>query len=141
MIGAPRPSPAEWTTMRIPDSLASLAEFGAIEDVVRPLMSGKEAQVYLVVAGGKECIAKVYKEAESRAFRHRAEYTEGRKSRNTRDQRAVGKRTRHGRSQDEAAWQSAEVDMIYRLRAAGVRVPTPYRFMDGVLLMELITDA
>ena len=127
--------------MRIPDSLASLAEYGAIQDVVRPLMSGKEAQVYLVIAGGKECIAKVYKEAQNRAFRNRAEYTEGRKTRSSRDQRAMGKRTRHGRAQDEAAWQSAEVDMIYRLRTAGVRVPAPYKFMDGVLLMEMISDA
>ncbi len=127
--------------MRIPDSLASLAELGIIEEVVRPLMSGKEAQIYLVVAGGEWRVAKIYKEAQNRTFKHRAEYTEGRGTRNTRDQRAISKRTSHGRAQDEAAWRSTEVSMIYRLQAAGVRVPVPYHFIDGVLVMELITDA
>jgi RIO kinase 1 len=127
--------------MRIPESLASLADLGIIEEVVRPLMSGKEAQVYLVVASGEQRVAKIYKEAQNRTFKHRAEYTEGRKTRNTRDQRAIGKRTAHGRAQDEAAWRSTEVDTIFSLQRAGVRVPVPYTFIDGVLIMELITDA
>jgi RIO kinase 1 len=127
--------------MRIPDSLAPLFDYGILEDVVRPLMSGKEAQVYVVVSGGKYCVAKVYKEAQNRTFKHRAEYTEGRKVRNSRDQRAIEKRSKHGRAQDEAAWRSTEVDMIHRLHAAGVRVPVPYHFIDGVLIMELIIDA
>ena len=127
--------------MRIPDCLASLADYGVLDEVVRPLMSGKEAQVYLVLSGGKPCVAKVYKEAQNRTFKHRSEYTEGRKVRNSRDQRAIQKRSKHGRAQDEAAWRSTEVDMIQRLYAAGVRVPVPQHFIDGVLLMELITDA
>jgi RIO kinase 1 len=127
--------------MRIPNTLVSLAEQGIIEEVVRPLMSGKEAEVFLVVSGGELRVAKVYKEAQNRTFKNRAAYTEGRKVRNSRDQRAIDKRSRHGRAQDEAAWRSTEVDMIYRLRDAGVRVPTPHHFIDGVLLMELITDA
>jgi RIO kinase 1 len=127
--------------MRIPDSLAPLFDYGILEEVVRPLMSGKEAQVYVVVSGGKQCVAKVYKEAQNRTFKHRAEYTEGRKVRNSRDQRAIDKRSKHGRAQDEAAWRSTEVDMIHRLHAAGVRVPVPQHFIDGVLIMELITDA
>src|SRR5687768_1097712 len=126
--------------MRIPNSLISLADEGIIEEVVRPLMSGKEAEVFLVRSGGELRVAKVYKEAQNRTFKNRAEYTEGRKVRNTRDQRAINKRSRHGRDQDEAAWRSTEVDMIYRLRDAGVRVPTPHHFIDGVLIMELITD-
>jgi RIO kinase 1 len=127
--------------MRIPDRLVSLTDEGIIEEVVRPLMSGKEAQVYLVISGGAQCVAKVYKESQDRTFKQRAQYTEGRVVRNSRDQRAMTKRTRHGREQDEAAWRAAEVDVIYRLRAAGVRVPTPHHFIDGVLIMELITDA
>src|SRR5580658_6789813 len=127
--------------MRIPDSLAPLFDYGIPEDVVRPLMSGKEAQVYVVVSGGKYCVAKVYKEAQNRTFKHRAEYTEGRKVRNSRDQRAIEKRSKHGRAQDEAAWRSTEVDVIRRLSAAGVRVPEPRHFIDGVLIMELILDA
>ncbi|MGA3120804.1 MAG: PA4780 family RIO1-like protein kinase [Polyangiaceae bacterium] len=127
--------------MRIPDSLAPLFEYGILERVVRPLMSGKEAQVYVVVSGGQHCVAKVYKEAQNRTFKHRAEYTEGRKVRNSRDQRAIEKRSKHGRAQDEAAWRSTEVDMIYRLHAAGVRVPVPRHFIDGVLIMDLIADA
>lgn len=127
--------------MRMPPELSSLVDEGIIEEVLRPLMSGKEAQIYLVVASGKPCVAKIYKEAQNRTFKHRADYTEGRKVRNSRDQRAIDKRSKHGRSQDEAAWRSTEVDMIYRLRAAGVRVPAPYQFIDGVLVMELVTRA
>lgn len=127
--------------MRIPDSLASLVDYGIIDEALRPLMSGKEAQVYLVMAGGRECVAKVYKDAQSRTFKHRSTYTEGRKVRNSRDQRAMGKGSRHGRAQEEAAWRSAEVEMIYRLSDANVRVPRPHNFVDGVLVMELITDA
>jgi len=127
--------------MKTPESLKTLVDHGIIQEVLRPLMSGKEAQVYVVVAGGEECVAKVYKDASQRTFKHRAEYTEGRRTRNTRDQRAMNKRTRHGRNQDESAWRTAEVDMIYRLRSAGVRVPEPINFVDGVLVMELVRDA
>jgi RIO kinase 1 len=127
--------------MRMPDSLAVLIDYGIIQEVLRPLMSGKEAQIYLVVSEGEERVAKVYKEANARTFKHRAEYTEGRKTRNSRDQRAMNKRTRHGREQDEAAWRSTEADMIHRLRNAGVRVPEVYNFVEGVLLMELVKDA
>jgi RIO kinase 1 len=126
--------------MRVPQSLQSLVDLGIIQEVVRPLMSGKEAQVYLVIAGGEERVAKVYKEADQRSFKQRTDYTDGRKIRNSRDRRAMNKGSRHGRAKDEAAWRSAEVDVIYRLRNAGVRVPVPYNFMDGVLIMELVTD-
>jgi len=126
--------------MRTPASLQSLVDEGIVDEVVRPLMSGKEAQVYLVRCGTALRVAKIYKDAQHRSFKQRAEYTEGRNVRNSRDQRAMSKRTNHGKQQDEAAWRSAEVDMIYRLRAAGVRVPAPYNFVDGVLIMELVTD-
>ncbi len=127
--------------MKTPESLEALVDHGIIQEVIRPLMSGKEAQVYVVVAGGEQCVAKVYKEASQRTFKHRVEYTEGRRTRNSRDQRAISKRSRHGRKQDEAAWRTTEVDMIYRLRDAGVRVPEPLNFVDGVLVMELVKDA
>ena len=127
--------------MRVPESLVPLFDYGVLDDVVRPLMSGKEAHVYLVVSGGRYAVAKIYKDAQNRSFKHRAEYTEGRKVRNTRDQRAIANRSKHGRQKDEAAWRSTEVDMIHRLHAAGVRVPVPYHFIEGVLLMELVTDA
>ncbi|WP_433927360.1 PA4780 family RIO1-like protein kinase [Sorangium cellulosum] len=127
--------------MQIPSNLASLVDEGLIDEVVRPLMSGKEAVVFLVRSGGELRVAKVYKEAHNRSFKNRAAYTEGRRVRNSRDQRAMDKRSRHGRAQDEAAWRSTEVDMIYRLRDAGVRVPTPYHAIDGVLVMEMVADA
>lgn len=127
--------------MHTPAGLNSLLDQGIIEDIVRPLMSGKEAQVYLVVSDGEERVAKVYKEAQHRSFKHRADYTEGRRSKNSRDARAMAKGSKHGKAQEEAAWRSAEVDMIYRLQAAGVRVPVPYHFLDGVLVMELVKDA
>jgi RIO kinase 1 len=104
-------------------------------------MSGKEAEVFLVHAGGQLRVAKVYKAAQNRTFKNRASYTEGRKVRNSRDQRAIDKRSRHGRAQDEAAWRSTEVDVIYRLQEAGVRVPVPHHFIDGVLVMEMVADA
>jgi RIO kinase 1 len=126
--------------MRIPSTLTSLAEYGIIEEVLRPLMSGKEAQIFSVRSGGEFRVAKVYKEAQNRSFKNRADYVEGRKVRNTRDQRAMSSGSRHGRAQVEAAWRTTEVDMIYRLRDAGVRVPEPYHFIDGVLVMEMITD-
>ena len=124
--------------MRMPPRLAPLIEDGIIDRVVRPLMSGKEAQVYLVQTGDELRVAKVYKGETERTFRNRSEYTEGRHVRNSRDRRAMGKRTRHGREQDEATWKAAEADTIYRLDAAGVRVPKPYAFVDGVLVMECV---
>jgi RIO kinase 1 len=127
--------------MKAPESLETLVDYGIIQEVVRPLMSGKEAHVYVVIAGGEECVAKVYKEANQRTFKHRSDYTEGRRTRNTRDQRAMSKRTQHGRRKDEDAWRSTEVEMIYRLRDAGVRVPEPINFVEGVLVMELVKDS
>jgi RIO kinase 1 len=127
--------------MRQPECLATLVDQGIIQEVIRPLMSGKEAQIYLVVSGEELRVAKVYKAAQDRTFRQRVAYTEGRAVRNTRTQRAMSRHSRYGRAQDEASWRSAEVDIIYRLRAAGVRVPEPYHFSDGILVMELITTA
>jgi RIO kinase 1 len=127
--------------MRQPESLAPLVEQGIIQEVIRPLMSGKEAQIYLVVSDDELRVAKVYKAAHDRSFRQRAAYTEGRGVRNSRTQRAMNKHSRYGRAQDEAGWRSAEVDIIYRLRAAGVPVPEPFNYCDGVLVMELITGA
>lgn len=122
----------------MPPRLVPLVEYGVIDHVIRPLLSGKEAQVYLVEAGGERRAAKVYKAATERTFRNRSDYTEGRSVRNSRDQRAMGKRSRHGRKRDEASWNAAEADTIYKLDAAGVRVPRPYAFVDGVLVMECI---
>ena len=127
--------------MHVPDSLATLISQGVVREVVRPLMSGKEAQVYLVVTpDGVQRVAKIYKDAQNRSFKHRSDYTEGRGVRSSRDQRAMNKRSKYGREKDEEAWRSAEVDMIYRLREAGVRVPEPLVFADGVLIMELVQD-
>ncbi len=115
-------------------------EEGLIDTVVRQLMSGKEAMVFVVRQGEQTLCAKVYKEATNRSFRQAVDYTENRKVKNSRQARAMAKGTKFGREAQEAAWQSAEVDALYRLAAAGVRVPTPYQFIDGVLLMELVAD-
>jgi len=127
--------------MKAPERLRSLIDEGLIDSVVRQLMSGKEAMVFVVRCGDDTRCAKVYKEATKRSFRQAVDYTENRKVKNSRQARAMAKGTRFGRQAQEAAWQSAEVDALYRLAAAGVRVPTPYNFHDGVLLMELVTDA
>jgi len=126
--------------MKAPARLQSLIAEGLIDSVVRQLMSGKEAMVFVVRCGDETRCAKVYKEATHRSFRQAVDYTENRKVKNTRQARAMAKGTRFGREAQEAAWQSAEVDALYRLAAAGVRVPKPLNFHDGVLLMELVTD-
>lgn len=126
--------------MKAPPRLQSLIEEGLIDTVVRQLMSGKEAMVYVVRCGPETRCAKVYKEATQRSFRQAVDYTENRKTKNSRQARAMAKGTRFGRQAQEAAWQSAEVDALYRLAAAGVRVPRPFNFLDGVLLMELVAD-
>lgn len=126
--------------MKIPKRLAPLLEDGLIDDVIRQLMSGKEAMVFVVRCGDEVRCAKVYKEANKRAFRQSVDYTENRKVRNSRQARAMAKGTRYGREAQEEAWQNAEVDALYRLARAGVRVPKPYNFHAGVLLMELVTD-
>ena len=129
------------SSMKAPPRLQSLVEEGLIDTVVRQLMSGKEAMVYVVRCGDDTRCAKIYKEADQRSFRQAVDYTENRKVKNTRQARAMAKGTKFGRQASEAAWQSAEVDALYRLADAGVRVPKPYNFCDGVLLMELVTDA
>lgn len=127
--------------MKIPQRLQPLLEDGLIDEVNRQLMSGKEAMVFVVRCGDEVRCAKVYKEANKRSFRQSVDYTENRKVKNSRQARAMAKGTRYGREAQEEAWQSAEVDALYRLARAGVRVPTPYNFHAGVLLMELVTDA
>ncbi len=125
--------------MKTPKRLASLVEDGLIDEVIRQLMSGKEATVYVVRCGLDIRCAKVYKEANQRNFHQNTDYTEGRKVKNSRRARAMEKHTRYGRKAEEEAWQNAEVDALYHLAAVGVRVPRPYNFHEGVLLMELVT--
>jgi RIO kinase 1 len=126
--------------MKTPDRLRPLLEEGLIDEVLRQLTSGKEAMVFVVRCGEEIRCAKVYKEATHRSFRQAVDYTENRKTKNSRQARAMAKGTRFGRQAQEAAWQSAEVDALYRLAHAGVRVPKPYNFLEGVLLMELVCD-
>ena len=127
--------------MKAPARLQTLIDEGLIDSVVRQLMSGKEAMVFVVRCGDDTRCAKIYKEATNRSFRQAVDYTENRKVKNSRQARAMAKGTKFGRQAQEAAWQSAEVDALYRLADAGVRVPKPYNFFEGVLLMELVTDA
>ncbi len=127
--------------IKTPKGLQPLIDDGIIDRVVRNLKSGKEASVYIVACGGELRCAKVYKEAERRGFHKLAQYQEGRQTRNSRDARARGKRGRHGRRVQEEEWKNAEVDALYKLVAAGVRVPRPHLVHEGVLLMDLVCDA
>ena len=127
--------------MKTPPSLQTLIDEGVIDDVMRPLKSGKEASVYVVRCGDDIRCAKVYKDMAQRSFQKRVQYQEGRKSRGSRESRAVASGSRYGRRQQEAEWKNAEVDALYQLREAGVRVPEPFGFFHGVLVMELVTDA
>jgi RIO kinase 1 len=126
--------------MKIPKRILPLVNDGLVDEVIRPLMSGKEADVYVVRCGSNIRCAKIYKEAEKRSFKQAVQYQEGRKVRNSRRARAMEKGSRFGRKEQEQVWQNAEVDALYKLAKAGVRVPQPYGCFDGVLLMELITD-
>jgi RIO kinase 1 len=126
--------------MKTPKRIEPLIEEGLVDEVIRKLMSGKEAEVYVVRCGEDIRCAKVYKEANKRSFRQIVQYTEGRKVKNSRRARAMEKGSRYGRQEQEQAWQNAEVEALQRLASAGVRVPLPYNFLEGVLLMELVTD-
>lgn len=126
--------------MKTPQRLKPLVEEGLVDEVLQQLMSGKEAAVYLVRCAGEVRCAKVYKEADKRSFRQAVQYTEGRRVKNSRRTRAMQKGSKYGRDQQEAEWQTAESDMLRRLAAAGVRVPQPYNLLEGVLLMEMVSD-
>jgi len=126
--------------MKTPKRIQPLVEDGLVDEVISRLMSGKEADVYIVRTGTEIRCAKVYKEAAKRSFKKAVQYQEGRKVRNTRRARAMEKGSKFGRKQQEETWQNAEVDALYKLAAAGVRVPKPFGCFDGVLLMELVTD-
>lgn len=126
--------------MKVPKRLAPLVEEGLIDEVISQLMSGKEATVYVVRSGSDIRCAKVYKDVKQRSFRQAVSYQEGRKVKNSRQARAMEKGTRYGRQMQEEAWQNAEVDALFRLANAGVRVPQPYICTDGVLLMEMVVD-
>ncbi|MGF1705229.1 PA4780 family RIO1-like protein kinase [Enterovibrio baiacu] len=126
--------------MKIPARLLPLVEDGMVDEVISQLMSGKEASVYVVSSGGRICCAKVYKEIDQRSFKQAVAYREGRKVKDSRRARAMAKGSKFGRDEQEKVWQNAEVDALYALSEAGVRVPQPYGCFDGVLLMELVTD-
>ena len=128
------------SAMKTPKRIQPLIEDGLVDEVVRQLMSGKEATVYVVRCGSEIRCAKVYKEAAKRSFKQAVQYQEGRKVRNSRRARAMEKNSKFGRKQQEESWHNAEVDALYKLAGAGVRVPQPYGCFDGVLLMELVTD-
>lgn len=127
--------------MKIPFALQPLIDDGVVDAVLGQLKSGKEASVFLVACGEQVRCAKVYKDVQQRGFRRQAEYQEGRRSRSSRDFRAMGKGSRHGRQEQESAWKNAEVEALYRLAGAGVRVPQPLGIYEGVLIMELVADA
>jgi RIO kinase 1 len=127
--------------MKTPAALQPLIDDGVIDTVIRSLKSGKEATVYLVRSGAHTRCAKVYRDMRQRSFQKRARYQEGRKVRGSRQARAIAKSTRFGRKEQEAAWKNAEVDALYRLVAAGVRVPRPFGYFNDTLIMELVTDA
>ena len=127
--------------MKTPTGLQPLIDDGVIDEVMRPLKSGKEAAVYVVRAGDGIRCAKVYKDMAQRSFQQRVQYQEGRKVRGSRDARAIGKASKYGRKQQETAWKNTEVEALYALRDAGVRVPEPHGYFHGVLVMELVVDA
>ena len=126
--------------MKTPKEIQPLVDDGIVDEVLHAVLSGKEASVYAVRCGDEVRCAKVYKEAYKRSFKKAAQYQEGRKVRNSRRARAMEKHSKFGRDQQEEAWQNAEVNALYALDRAGVRVPKPFGCFNGVLLMEMVTD-
>ncbi len=149
-LDAPRVAPSQTSfpgrktapteTMKVPKGLQPLIEDGVIDEVIRSLKSGKEATVYVVRSGTHLRCAKVYRDMAQRSFQRRAQYQEGRKVRGSRETRAMSRSTRFGRREQEHEWKNAEVDALYRLVAADVRVPRPFGYFNDVLIMELVTD-
>ncbi|MFZ2950983.1 MAG: PA4780 family RIO1-like protein kinase [Desulfuromonadaceae bacterium] len=127
--------------MKIPECFEVMVRNGLVDEVVSRLMSGKEADVYVVRSKGDLCCAKVYKNARTRSFSQLAQYQEGRKGRNSRQARAMQKNSKYGRKETEEAWKNAEVDALRTLAEAGVRVPQVHDYADGILLMEFVVDA
>ncbi len=127
--------------MKVPKQLKDLIADGLVDEVLRQLMSGKEATIYIVRCGSEIRCAKVYKDTSKRSFKKAVQYREGRHVRNSRRGRAMAKRSKFGKKEQEEIWQHAEADALHLLAHAGVRVPQPYGCVDGVMLMELITDA
>jgi RIO kinase 1 len=142
-IGAniPAASRTKVHPLKTPAGLQPLIDDGVIDEVMRSLKSGKEATVYIVRTGSQLRCAKLYRDMGQRSFQRRTVYQEGRKVRGSRQTRAMNKSTRFGRREQEAAWKNAEVDALYQLVAAGVRVPKPYGYFNDTLIMELVTDA
>lgn len=135
------PAPPDRTYVKTPPPLQALIDDGVIDEVLRPLKSGKEAAVYVVRCGDEVRCAKVYKDMGQRSFQQRVQYQEGRKVRGSREARAIAKSSKYGRKQQEQEWKNTEVDALYQLREAGVRVPEPHGYFHGVLVMELVADA
>jgi RIO kinase 1 len=138
---APDDPPDRFPPLKTPAGLQPLVDDGIIDEVMRPLKSGKEASVYVVRAGNDIRCAKVYKDMAQRSFQQRVQYQEGRKVRGSRQARAIGRSSKYGRKEQEIAWKNTEVDALYALVEAGVRVPQPHGYYSGVLVMELVTDA
>ena len=126
--------------MRTPKKFELLVNNGLVDEVISQLMSGKEADVYMVHSMGELRCAKVYKDAGNRSFSKQAQYQEGRKVRNSRQARAIGKNSKFGRKEQEGAWQNSEVEALTRLASAGIRVPKIFNYVGGILLMELVVD-
>jgi len=118
----------------------------AVDTELGILKTGKEADVFLLEravpdepAEGVVLAAKRYRDAEHRSFHRSSIYTEGRRTRNTRDTRALSKKTAHGRAVAAGQWARAEWEALVRLWCAGVPVPYPVQLDGTEILMELVS--
>jgi RIO kinase 1 len=117
----------------------------AVDTELGILKTGKEADVFLLERaepdGGPAVVmaAKRYRGEEHRTFHRSAAYTEGRRTRNSRDARALAKKTTHGRAVAAGQWAWAEWESLKRLWSLGLPVPYPVQIDGTELLMEWIT--
>jgi RIO kinase 1 len=127
-----------------------VTEQAAIDTELGVLKTGKEADVFLLEravetigdnpAKSSLMAAKRYRTEEHRSFHRSTAYAEGRRTRNSRDSRAMAKKTAHGRGVAAGQWAQAEWDALNRLWKAGVPVPYPVQVDGTELLMEFIDD-
>jgi RIO kinase 1 len=124
-----------------------VTEHAAVDTELGILKTGKEADVFLIrrsVPGmDRSCLlaAKRYRSADHRMFHRDVGYLEGRRNRDTRENRAVATRTAFGRQAIAGQWAGAEFTALARLSAAGVPVPYPAQILGTELLLEFIGSA
>lgn len=127
-----------------------ITALGAVEQDLGVLKTGKEADVHLLrrwvpdgtttPARDSLLAAKRYRSFENRLFHRDGGYLEGRRTRKSRDMRAMARRTEFGKELITGQWATAEFEALVALRELGLPVPYPVQLTGSEMLMEFIGD-